>query len=97
MIEELTQPEGTKVLKISIEVASINTTSVAEESSQLGELPEDLPSTSPQPSKTSEFNTLTLSIVTDIIIMTVDDDALTQAEEPVMDIGVKKILVEAST
>ena len=43
LIEELTQLEGTRVLKISTEVASISATFVAVESSQSGELPEDLP------------------------------------------------------
>jgi len=51
-------------------VAFISTTFVAEESSQPGELPEDLSSMPPQPVKISEVNILTLSIVTDIIIMT---------------------------
>ena len=43
MIEELTQPEDTKVPKISTEVAVVGTTFVAEESSQLRELSEGLP------------------------------------------------------
>ena len=84
MIEDLTQIDSMKVLKISTEVASTCTTFVAEESSQPGELPEDLPSTSPQPGKISEFDILTLEIVTDIIVMAADDIAPTQAEEPIM-------------
>jgi len=97
MIEELTQPEGTKVLKISTEVASISAISVAEDSSQLGELQKNLSSTSPQPGKTSKFDIFTLSIVTDIVIMTTGDAVPTQAEEPIMDIGAKDTPVEAST
>jgi len=97
MIKELTQPEGTTVLKISTEVASISATSVAKESSQPGKHPKDLPSMSSQPSKTSEFDILTLSMVIDIVVMTTGDAALTQAEEPVMDIGAKDTPVEAST
>ena len=77
MIEELTQPEGTEVLKISTDVASIRAISVAEDSSQLGELPKNLSSTSPQPGKTSKFDIFTLSIVTDIVIMTTGDAAPT--------------------
>ena len=94
MIEELTQPEGTKVLKIKTKVASISATSVAEKSSQQGELPKAM---SPQPGKTSEFDTLTLSIFTDIVVMTTGDAAPTQAEEPVIDIGATDTSVEAST
>ena len=96
MIEELTQPEDMEVLKISTEVASISATSVAKESSQPGELPEDLSSTSPQLGKTSEFDILTLSIITDIVVMTTSDAAPTQAEEPVMDIGAKDTLLAQS-
>ena len=70
---------------------------MAEESSQLGELPKDMPSTSPQPGKTSKFDTFTLSIVTDIVVMTTGDAVPTQAEEPIMDIGAKDIPIEAST
>jgi len=83
MIEELTQPEGTKILKISTEVAPISTTFVAEESSQSGELLEDLPSTSLQSGKISEFGILTLSTIADIIVMIADDIAPTQAEKPI--------------
>ena len=97
MIEELTQPDDTEFLKISIEVASISTTSVAEESSQPIELPEDLSSTSRQPGKTSGFDNLTLGIVTDIVVMATYDIALTQAEEPIMGTGVEDIPVDVST
>jgi len=97
MVEELTQPRGTEVLKISIEATFVSTISVAEESSQPGELQEDLSSRSPQPYKISEFDILTLSIVTAIIIMTTGDAAPTQAEKPIMDIGANDIPVEAST
>ena len=55
MIEE-TQPESREVFKISTVMASVSTTSVAEEPSQRGELLEDLPSMSPQPSKILEFD-----------------------------------------
>ena len=58
MIEKLTRPKGTKVLKISSEVAAIGTTFAAEKSSQPGELPEGLPPISPQPGKISAFNNL---------------------------------------
>jgi len=70
---------------------------VAEESSQPRELPEDLPSTSPQPGKISEFDILTLGIVTDIIVMAADDIVLAQAEESIMGTGAKDILVKVST
>ena len=96
MIEELTQSESTKVLKIRTEVVSISTTYVAEESSQPGELPEELPSTSPQPGKISEFDILTL-VVTVIVVMAADGIIPTQAEEPIISIGVEDIPVEIST
>ena len=47
MIEELTQPAGTEVIKIRDEVATVSVISRAEESSQPGELLEDLPLISP--------------------------------------------------
>ena len=49
MIEELTQSEGLKVPKTSARAVPMGTTSVVEESSQSGDLPEDLPSPTPQP------------------------------------------------
>ena len=91
MIEELTQLEGTEVLKISTEVASVGTTFVAEGSSQSGELKESLPPTSHQPGKISAFNNLLLDVVVDIIVMVVGDIALTKAEEPLMGTGVENI------
>ena len=78
-------------------MASISAISVAEESSQPGELPEDLPYKFPPPGKTSEFDILTLNIVTDVVIIIAGDVAPTQAEEPVIDIGAKDIPVESST
>jgi len=70
---------------------------VAKESSQPGELPENLLSPSPQPGKISEFYILTLSIITDIVVLTAGDIVPVQAEELVKDISAKDILVEAST
>ena len=64
MIEELTQPGSSKVLKISTEGVPVSTTSVAGESSRLGDLPEDLPSPTPQPGKTPDFDILNFSITT---------------------------------
>ena len=78
-------------------MASISTTSVAEESSQLGELQEDLPYTSPQHGKISEFDILTLSILIYIIVMTTSDFTMTQVEEPIMGTGAKDIPVEVLT
>ena len=69
---------------------------MVEEVSQPGELPEDLPSMSPHPGKTSEFDILTLSIITDIIVMTVGDAAPTQEEERIMDVSAKDIPVVVS-
>ena len=97
MIEKLTQSEGTEILKISTEVASISTTSVAEESFHPGELPVDLPSTSLQPGKISEFGILTLGIAADIIVITTDDIALNQAKESITGTNAKDIPVEVST
>ena len=93
---ELTQPESTEVLKISTEAASVSIISVAEESSQPGDLPEDLPSPASQPSKILEFDILTLSIVAEIIIMIASDVAPAQAEELIIDTSAKDIPVEAS-
>ena len=70
MSEELTQPESSDVLKISTEEVPVSTISVARESSQPGDLPEDLPSPTPQPGMIPEFDILTLSKVTNIIVMT---------------------------
>ena len=78
MIEELTQPAGTKVLKIRDEVATVGATSWAEESSQPGELLEGLPLISPQPGKISTFNNLPYGVVPDIIVLVVGDIAPTQ-------------------
>jgi len=50
-IEELTQLEGAKIPKISVEEVSASTTIVTEKSSQPGDLPRDLPSPTPQLSK----------------------------------------------
>ena len=91
IIEELTQPAGTKVLKIRDDVAAVGVTSGAEESSQPGELPEGLPPISPQPGKISSFNNLTLGVVPDIVVLIVGDIAPIQAEEPLSDIGVEAI------
>ena len=97
MIEELTQPEGTEVLKISTEAVPLSTTSVPKESSQRTELPKDLPSPSSQPGKISKLDILTLSIITDIVLMIAVDVASVQAEELITDIRAKDIPVEAST
>ena len=51
IIEELTQLEVLKVPKISVVVVFMSTTSVAGDSSQSGNLPEDLPSPTPQHGK----------------------------------------------
>jgi len=64
MIEDLNQPEGSKVPKISAEVVPENTAAVAEESSQPGDLSEDLSSPTPQPGQIPGLNILTLTIVT---------------------------------
>jgi len=65
MIEELTQPAGTKVLKISDEVAVVGTTSGVGESSQPGELLKGLPLISPQPGRYqhSIISLLVLSLI----------------------------------
>jgi len=97
IIEGLTQLEGSIVLKISTEVVPVSTTSVARESSQPRELQEDLPSPSPQPGKISEFDILTLNIVTDIIIMTTGNVAPAQEEELIIDTSAKDIPIEAAT
>ena len=97
MIEELTRPEGSKVFKISTEAVPVNTTTVAGESSQPGDLPEDLPSPNPQPGKIPKFDVLALSIVTDTVVMTARDVAPAQTEEPIIDTGAEDISVEAST
>ena len=91
MIEELTQPEGTKVLKISIEVASVGISFGAEESSHPRELPKGLPPSSPQPSKIPAFDNLHLGVVTDIIVMVVSGIAPTQVKEPLMGTSVEDI------
>ena len=75
MTEELTQPESSKVLKSSAEAVPVGTTSVDGESSQSKDLLEDLSSPTPQPDKIQEFDTLTLSIVTDNVIMIARDVA----------------------
>ena len=49
------------------------------------------------PDKTSEFDILTLSIVTDIVVMTAGDVAPTQTEERIMDISANDIPVMVST
>jgi len=69
---------------------------MAEESSRPGELPGDLPSTSPQLGKILEFDILILNMVTDIVVMTAGDLASAQAEEPIMDTSAKDIPVEVS-
>ena len=91
MIEELTQPEGTEIPKISAEVAAVGTTSAAEESSQQGESPKGLPPMSPQLCKISAFNNLSLGVVSDIIVMIVGDIVATQADEPLIGTGVENI------
>ena len=79
--------------KYDVNNAKMNTN---QESSQPGDLSEDLPSLTSQPGKIPEFDILTLSMVTDIIVMTTGDVTSAQAEELIIDIGVKDILVEAS-
>ena len=91
MIEELTQPAGTKVLKISDEVAVVGTTSGVGESSQPGELLEGFPHISSLPGKISTFNNLPLGVVIDIVAMVVGDIAPAQTEEPFMGTGVEAI------
>ena len=91
MIEELTQPVSTEVLKIIEEVAAVGTTSGARESSHSGELLEGLPPISPQPSKISSFNNLSLGVIIDIIAMVVGDFAPTQTEEHLMGTVVEAI------
>jgi len=44
-----------------------------------------------------KFDILTLGIVSDIVVIAVDDITPTQAEEPIMGIGVEDIHVEVST
>ena len=84
MIKELTQPKGMEVLKIGDEVAAVGATSVAEESSQAGELLECLPLCLPN-------NNLLICVVADIVVIFVGDIAPTQIEEPLMGIGVGNI------
>ena len=64
-----------EVLKISTDVVLTSTTFVVRESSQPGDLLEDFPSLTPQPGKIPEFDILTLSMVTDIVVMTTGDVA----------------------
>jgi len=97
MIEELTQPGSSEVLKISAEVVPVKTTSVARESSQPRDLPEDLPSPTPQLGKIPKFDILTLSFVTNTVVMTACGVAPAQSEEPIIDTSTKDILIEAST
>ena len=51
IIKELTQLEVLKVPKINVGAVFMSTTSVAGDSSQSGNLPEDLPSLTPQHGK----------------------------------------------
>ena len=76
MIEELTQLEGTKVSKISVEETPSSASGVTGGSSHF----KDLPSSTPRIGDISAFDTLTLSIETDIVVMTAGDVAPTQEE-----------------
>ena len=62
MIKELTQPGISEVLKISNEGSLMSTTSVVGESSQSRDLPEALPSLTPQLGKIPDFDTLNLAL-----------------------------------
>jgi len=75
MIEDLTQPGGSEVLKISTEAVPMSTTFVVGKSSQPKDLPEDLPSLTPQPGKIPYFDIFNLSIVIDTVVMIVGDVA----------------------
>ena len=54
----------------------MRTISVVGESSRSGDLPEDLPSLTPQPGKIPDCDILNLSIVTDTVVMIAGDVAL---------------------
>ena len=98
MIEELTQPEGSEVPKISNEKIPASIVAVVGESSQPKNLSGDLPSLTPRLGKIPDLlivSILVPRVVTNTIIAA-GDVAPARTEEPIIDIGAEDNSLKAS-